>query len=87
MLYGYMVHSQQFSLHQTGVQAMADEPGKFMTMQETMDALHLSRSAIDLYAREGKLKRFAVGKNTMFLREQVEGLKVPKPKLPRKRNQ
>jgi predicted site-specific integrase-resolvase len=63
-------------------------PGdKWMSVQETMDYLGIARATVDLYAREGKLKRFARGKNTMFLREQVEKLGEPKPKLPRKPNQ
>jgi predicted site-specific integrase-resolvase len=59
---------------------MGDESQKFMTMQETMEYLGVSRATIDTYARAGKLKRFKQLKNTVFLREQVEKLKEPKPK-------
>jgi predicted site-specific integrase-resolvase len=59
---------------------MNDEPSKFMTMQETIEYLGVSRQTIDAYARAGKLKRFKQLKNTMFLREQVHKLKEPKPK-------
>ncbi len=62
---------------------MADESAKFMTMQETMDYLGVSRATIDSYARRGLLKRFQRGKNTVFLRAQVERLYEPKPKPPR----
>lgn len=57
---------------------MSDE--KFITVEQAMAILQVARSTIDLYARQGKLKRFQRGKNTYFLREQVEKLAQPKPK-------
>jgi excisionase family DNA binding protein len=64
----------------SGDAPVEDEQSKWMSMQEAMEALRVSRSTIDLYARQGKLKRFQRGRNVYFLREQVEKLKEPKPK-------
>ena len=58
---------------------MSEEKTKFMNMQETIEYLGVTRATIDAYARAGKLKRFKQFKSTMFLREQVEKLKEPKP--------
>lgn len=59
---------------------MNEERSKFMTMQEVCEYLGVTRASVDNYARAGKLKRFKQLKNTVFLREQVERLKEPKPK-------
>ncbi len=59
---------------------MGDESQKFMTIEEVMEYLGIARSTVDLYARQGKLKRFQRGKRTLFLRTQVEKLAEPKPK-------
>ena len=56
------------------------EDDKWMDVEQVMRELHIARSTVDKYAREGKLKRFTRGKRTLFLREQVERLKQPKPK-------
>lgn len=55
---------------------------KWMTMQETIEYLGVTRATVDAYARAGKLKRFKQLKNTVFLRSQVIALKEPKPKKP-----
>jgi excisionase family DNA binding protein len=57
-----------------------DQSDKWMTVEEAMKYLGVSRATIDSYARSGKLKRFKRLKNTVFLREQVEKLGEPKPK-------
>jgi predicted site-specific integrase-resolvase len=59
---------------------MSDESTKFMTVEEVMEYLGIARSTVDLYSRQGKLKRFQRGKRTMYLREQVVKLGEPKPK-------
>lgn len=61
---------------------MAEEPSKFMTLAEACTYLGIKRSTIDLYVRQGRLKRFQQGapRQTVFLREQVVRLKEPKPK-------
>jgi excisionase family DNA binding protein len=57
-----------------------DDESKFMTVEEVCAYLGIARSTVDLYARQGKLKRFQRGRRTYFLRSQVEKLSEPKPK-------
>ncbi len=59
---------------------MPNEEQKFMTIEEVMRYLGVARSTVDQYARQGKLKRFARGRRTYYLREQVVKLGEPKPK-------
>jgi predicted site-specific integrase-resolvase len=56
------------------------EDDKWMDVEQVMRELHIARSTVDKYAREGKLKRFIRGKRTLFPRSMVEKLKEPKPK-------
>lgn len=58
---------------------MADDD-KWMTVEEVMAYLGIARSTLDLYVRQGKLKRFERLGRTVYLREQVVKLAEPKPK-------
>ncbi len=58
---------------------MADDD-KWMTVEEVMAYLGIARSTLDLYVRQGKLKRFERLGRTVYLREQVVKLSEPKPK-------
>ena len=58
---------------------MADDD-KWMTVEEVMNFLGIARSTLDLYVRQGKLKRFERLGRTIYLRDQVVKLKEPKPK-------
>ena len=58
---------------------MADND-KWMTVEEVMAYLGIARSTLDLYVRQGKLKRFERLGRTVYLREQVVRLAEPKPK-------
>jgi excisionase family DNA binding protein len=59
---------------------MMTDKSEYMTMQEVMDELCVSRSTVDLYARDGKLTRYQRGRRVIFLRKEVEALNEPKLK-------
>ncbi len=53
---------------------------KWMTVEQVLEYLGIARSTLDLYVRQGKLKRFERLGRVVFLREQVVKLAEPKPK-------
>ena len=61
---------------------MPDSEKEFLTVQEAMQFLGVSRATLDSYARDGKVKRYEQGapKRTMYKREELAALKQIKPK-------
>ena len=55
---------------------------KWMTAEQVMDYRKIARSTLQLYIKQGRLKRFERLGRVYFLREQVEKLGEPKPKKP-----
>ena len=45
---------------------------KYITREEAAQLLRADKTTIDRYARDGKFKKFGIGRKVLFLKEQVE---------------
>lgn len=45
---------------------------KYLSREEAAELLRADRTTIDRYARNGKFKKYGIGRKVLFLRDEVE---------------